>query len=59
MANRLKDDFLAMVSHEMRTPLNSVIGWTALLRAGKLDEAARTHALEIIERNAETQAKIG
>ena len=58
VANRLKDDFLAMVSHEMRTPLNSVIGWTALLRAGKLDEAARTHALEIIERNAETQAKM-
>jgi signal transduction histidine kinase/DNA-binding response OmpR family regulator len=58
VTSRLKDDFLATVSHELRTPLNSVIGWTNLLRAGKLNEAAAAHALEIIERNAEAQAKM-
>jgi signal transduction histidine kinase/response regulator RpfG family c-di-GMP phosphodiesterase len=58
VASRLKDDFLAKVSHELRTPLNSVIGWTNLLRAGKLDEASSAHALEIIERNAEAQARM-
>ena len=36
MANRLKDEFLATVSHELRTPLNAIIGWTHMLRIGKL-----------------------
>jgi PAS domain S-box-containing protein len=57
-ANRLKDEFLAMLSHELRTPLNAMLGWTQLLRIGNLgaDETAR--ALEIIERNVRTQAQL-
>ncbi len=58
IANRLKDEFLATVSHELRTPLNAVLGWTSLLRGTQMDDARRTKALEIIERNARLQQKI-
>jgi signal transduction histidine kinase len=57
-ANRAKDDFLAMVSHELRTPLNAMLGWVSLLNSGKLDAEARSRALEIIERNARSQAQL-
>jgi PAS domain S-box-containing protein len=57
-ANRAKEDFLATLSHELRTPLNAMLGWTRLLRMGKLDEAARARALETIERNAHVQEQL-
>jgi PAS domain S-box-containing protein len=57
-ANRLKDDFLATLSHELRTPLNSMLGWTRLLRSGKLDDATAMRALETIDRNTVSQAKL-
>ncbi|HEV8579353.1 MAG TPA: ATP-binding protein [Thermoanaerobaculia bacterium] len=57
-ANRLKDDFLATLSHELRTPLNAILGWGQVLRAGKLDETSTARALETIERNARSQAKL-
>lgn len=57
-ANRLKDEFLATVSHELRTPLNAVIGWSRMLRSGRLDSESMTHALEVIERNAWAQKQI-
>jgi CheY-like chemotaxis protein len=57
-ANRVKDEFLAMLSHELRTPLNAVLGWTRMLRRGTLP-AERTQAiLETIERNAAAQMQI-
>lgn len=58
MANRMKDEFLATVSHELRTPLNAIIGWTHMLRIGKLDEEATDRAVETIERNAKAQAQL-
>jgi PAS domain S-box-containing protein len=57
-ANRLKDEFLATASHELRTPLTAVVGWSRLLRTGKLDAENSERALESIERNATLQTKL-
>src|SRR6185312_2212123 len=57
-ATRLKDEFLANLSHELRTPMNAIIGWTHLLRSGRLDDSQRQRALESIDRGARSQAKL-
>lgn len=57
-ANHAKDEFLATVSHEVRTPLNAILGWSQMLRDGELDEETSAHAVEAIERNAKAQAQI-
>ncbi|MBE9008201.1 PAS domain S-box protein [Fortiea sp. LEGE XX443] len=57
-ANRIKDEFLAVLSHELRTPLNPILGWAKLLRTRKNDEATVVKALETIERNAKLQAQL-
>ncbi|BDA75242.1 two-component hybrid sensor and regulator [Rivularia sp. IAM M-261] len=57
-ANRIKDEFLAVLSHELRTPLNPILGWSKLLQSKKLDEAKTALALTTIERNAKLQAEL-
>ncbi|MEH2433676.1 MAG: PAS domain S-box protein [Nostoc sp.] len=57
-ANRIKDEFLAVLSHELRTPLNPILGWSKLLQTKKYDEATTTRALETIERNAKLQTQL-
>ena len=57
-ANRTKDEFLATLSHELRTPLSAILGWSHLVRSGKLDESHMSRALETIERNARSQSQL-
>jgi PAS domain S-box-containing protein len=57
-ANRMKDEFLATISHEMRSPLHSILGWVTLLREGTLGDQARKRALETVERSARAQNRI-
>jgi len=54
--SRIKDEFLATLSHELRTPMNAILGWLSLVVEGKVEDPAR--ALTIIERNAKAQAHL-
>ena len=57
-ANRSKDEFLAMVAHELCTPLNAILGWAHLMSSEMGDETQRARAGEVIERSALAQARI-
>jgi PAS domain S-box-containing protein len=55
--SRLKDEFLATLSHELRTPMNAILGWLSILESGKPIREIHS-ALAIINRNARMQAKL-
>ncbi|MBG1262084.1 PAS domain S-box protein [Nostoc commune] len=57
-ANRMKDEFLGVLSHELRSPLNAILGWAQLLQRGKLSETLIARATETIERNAKAQTQL-
>lgn len=57
-ANRVKDEFLAVLSHELRTPLNVTLGWVARLRSEVTTPEQRAKALDAIERATRQQWRI-
>ncbi|MFN6566433.1 ATP-binding protein [Dendronalium sp. ChiSLP03b] len=57
-ANRIKDEFLAVLSHELRSPLNPILGWAKLLQTREFDSDILKKAIAIIERNAKLQAQL-
>lgn len=57
-ANRIKDEFLAVLSHELRSPLNPILGWAKILQTSHQDAAKTQYALKTIERNAKLQAQL-
>jgi two-component system CheB/CheR fusion protein len=57
-ATRSKDQFLAMLSHELRTPIASILLWARMLREKSCDEAERDEGLQVIERGAEAQKQL-
>ncbi|WP_017653645.1 PAS domain-containing hybrid sensor histidine kinase/response regulator [Fortiea contorta] len=57
-ANRIKDEFIAVLSHELRTPLNAILGWSRLLQDHNFDQNQTSQALATIERNARLQVQL-
>jgi PAS domain S-box-containing protein len=57
-ANRIKDEFLAVLSHELRTPMNPIMGWANLLKSGRLSPERIPEAIAVIERNAKLQMQL-
>ncbi len=57
-ASRIKDEFLSNLSHELRNPLNTMLGWAKLLRTRTLAEGTAVRALETIERSAKAQTQL-
>ena len=57
-ASRAKDEFIARLSYQLRTPLTPVLGWSRLLQSRALDSAQVTHALQVIDRNIQAQQRL-
>lgn len=57
-ADRTKDDFLAVISHELRTPMSVILGWMSAIRHQRVQEGALHHAPEVVERNAQILSRL-
>lgn len=56
--DRAKDEFIAVISHELRTPMTSILGWTRMLSLGHLDEETHREALDSLDRSTRAQAAL-
>jgi CheY-like chemotaxis protein len=56
--NRMKDEFLATLSHELRTPMNAILGWAHMLDSGSMSREKVAHAASIIKNNAKAQVQL-
>lgn len=56
--SRLKDEFLATLSHELRTPVNAIAGWAHMMNTMQLPQERQAEAIAVISRNAQVQAKL-
>ncbi len=56
--NRAKDEFLATLSHELRTPLTPVLGWTHMIRSGRLGPAETEQGVRVIEKNSQSLSRL-
>ncbi|HTN90644.1 MAG TPA: ATP-binding protein, partial [Sorangium sp.] len=54
--SRVKDDFVATLSHELRSPINAILGWARILRSRTQEPQTLARGLEVIERNARLQS---
>jgi two-component system, sensor histidine kinase len=57
-AVRMQDEFLAMLSHELRTPMSAMLGWLHLMKTGRLSPEQHIAAIDTIERNARVQTEL-
>jgi hypothetical protein len=57
-ANQSKDEFITLISHELRSPLNAILGWTTALRRARHDEQLYNRGVEVIERSARLQSQL-
>jgi signal transduction histidine kinase/ActR/RegA family two-component response regulator len=57
-ASKMKDEFLATLSHELRNPLNAILGWSQILRMGDPSPDEVEEGIQVIERNAQAQTQI-
>jgi signal transduction histidine kinase len=58
IANKIRDEFMAALSHELRNPLNSILGWARILKRSDLDEGVVAKAVDAIISSSETQNNI-
>ncbi len=57
-SNRLKDEFLATLSHELRNPLNAMLGWASVLKRKNVTPQMLEQGLDAIERNSRVQSHL-
>ncbi len=57
-SNQLKDEFLATLSHELRNPLNAMLGWASVLKRKGVTPAMMSQGIDAIERNSRVQSHL-
>jgi signal transduction histidine kinase/DNA-binding response OmpR family regulator len=57
-ALKARDEFLAVLSHELRSPLTAILGWSQIIQTEEVDRETLAHGLSVIERNAKTQTRL-